>query len=211
MSTKIFNALRALHSTDPFEVSQTIVAQTHQHLLKKIANVAKELITHRHTITLWGEHMDFQTVDPENIAPIDWLHLHRELPKMIIQLHNTPFHTFSCADVLGEVTLLPSRFDDSVLILTFGAASHELYQLLIDTDIAEDYHYQNQTDPPEELDGTQAWQDRKRAWADIDQRGLSPAEIGLSVPQITAGQMTSAIFDATYTTLQEDIHPRTTS
>lgn len=198
MSTKIFNALRALHSTDPFEVAQQIIAQTHPFLLNKVGEVARNIVDRQHDLTHWGDHLDFQILDPQATQVIDWQHLYRQLPHKIMQLHHCPQHTWSNADVLGDSMVLPSRLDDSVLILNFGAAAHDLTQLLIDTEVGEDYHYQNQVDPPEDLDGTQAWSNRKIAWTDLDDKGLAPNEVGLDVPQLTISQMTQRVFDETH-------------
>ena len=136
MSIKIYDGLRAAQSADPFVVAAQIRAVLEPAFFAEL-DLALDTL---------GEEA------PRSLV---------EITNRIAELDQRRFHTFDPLDLGYRVMLLPGT--ERPLIMLFGKKDRRWIKKLIDSGVAEDYGYWDNTDPQESLTEDQ-WEARRLDW-----------------------------------------------
>jgi hypothetical protein len=119
----------------------------------------------------------------EEAIPESTMDITDKVYSLIKALQEDPWHTFSDLDFAYEVIILPNGrgLEYPPLVLLFSERAGDEYRnALIDAGVVKEYHYQNQSDQPEEI-SEEEWDERRKAWDEMD----IPSEDGLSSAMVS--------------------------
>ncbi len=107
------------------------------------------------------------------------------LYKKIEELDKSKVWTFSDADIMYQVTILPNMAGGNPLVMVFGNESREYIKMIIDAGIVKEYGYWDNSDYPDDVTDEE-WAVRKKAWSGIFDN--APAEVGVGFGSPSAMQ-----------------------
>ena len=116
--------------------------------------------------------------------------------RALVQSLNSTFRDRCEPDFNFSVCVIPWT-DGNIYGISFHEGIKENVELL--RDIADEYHYQNQTDQPDDI-SDEEWQERSEVWNDIFDKYCSPNDAGFIYEIVTSSDLH---FDIIETVLEQ--------
>lgn len=185
MSTKIYDGLIAVDA-DVFTVATRIREVLEASFIAKFIEMFKELEELPKGST-WDDtpHGMFRGKEEIEGHSLDF-----RLYQKIEELDKSKVWTFSDADIMYQVVILPNMAGGNPLVMIFGGESRKHIKTVIDAGIVKDYGYWDNSDSPEDVTDEE-WEVRKKAWSSIYEK--SPVEVGVGFGSPSSMQCALAV------------------
>lgn len=171
MSIKIYDGLIAVDA-DVFTVATRIREVLEPSFIAKFGEIFRELKELPEGST-WSDSPRGMFVGEEKISGHS---LDFRLYSKIEEYNRSKIWTFSDADIMYQVTILPNMAGGNPLVMVFGGESREYIKAILAAGVAKEYGYWDNTDSLEDVTDEE-WITRKKAWSSIYDK--SPVEVGV--------------------------------
>lgn len=182
MSIKIYNGMKA-RKNSPFEIATQIRNVLEPVFLKDFKSIYLE---YKNAISVnknlaWDD-VNYYFDDKQEIERIEKLIIDSVLYDKMSELHNDNRNTFSKADIFYDIGIYPNGIDgEHPLIMVFGEKANYYNNILLNSNVVEEYGYWDNSDPPESISDSQ-WAQRKQEWGILTNAAPIDVGLGITVP-----------------------------